>query len=131
MDAGFESFDTAGDREEGETGRVEGGEDPRIHDVGRGMEDKDERSGEDGHGGVTPVADRAGRDGADEEVAEDAAAESGDKGQDDDAQEIEVDVHGGGGALRGEERGADQVDREEEVSGVEFHGSLRRRCRCR
>ena len=70
--------------------------------------------GEEGGGWIAPVLDGVGWDRADEDVADDASAERGGKGEDHDPEEVEFVLYSGGCALEGEDEGAEEVDAEEE-----------------
>ena len=99
----------AGDGAEAETEGVEE-LDGALHFVDEGVPVKGHDAGEEGKGEVAPVLDGGGRDGADEDVAEDTAGGGGGEGECQHAEEVEALLDAGDGAAKGEDEGSDQVD---------------------
>ena len=68
--------------------------------------------------GVAPVADRVGRDGADEQVAKYPSAQGGGKGQHHQSQKIEPALDRGESAFESEDRRRQQIEHQQQPDGM-------------
>ncbi len=74
-----------------------------------GVQEVDDRGGDQRGDEETELTEGGRRDGPDDEVAEEPAAEGGDQGEDDDAEDVEVLADGEQGACGGEDEDAGEV----------------------
>ena len=77
------------------------------------MQDEGEGGRHERHHRVVPVANGHGRDGADEQIANDSAGQRGGERQHHHAEEIEPGRHGGERAFEGEDEDAGQIEDDE------------------
>ena len=68
---------------------------------------------------VPPVTHGGWRYVADENVAQHTATQGGDKGQDQDAEQVEVNGNGGDRTFHGKEGGPEKVDKQHRVIGFQ------------
>ena len=75
----------------------------------------------EGRGSVAPITQGTGWDGADQEIANDAASQCRGEREHHKAQKIEISRDGGSGALDTEQERPGQIDCEEKFVRVVFH----------
>lgn len=110
-DAEVECLSCSGYGEQSESDGVDGHQ-YWWRDFGdRLVAEEDGEGGQAGGGSVAPVVDSGGWHVADEDIADDAAAETGDEGDEDEPEEIEVLLGGGDGALEGEYEDSGKIER--------------------